>query len=345
MFNLIILVALIVTAIVLTIKSKKFKSLSIDDGSSEKQNRLEESKRESAGSWAFITKICAFIFWGGFVVFLLLKSLLVVSSGNVAVKKLFGVIKKDVIPQGLHFVNPLATYKIVNIQRNAITVQDANSKSPGMESTTADNVLATVEANFPYRVNPLYAWWIRKYIGDQKKVIAEVLDKAAQSATRDALATYKLEGARVTERKGFEKLLTEQFGINITNNLPKKTELTDAELATVFEVLPVQLMNVIADPKVSNALSEKKATEITLDYQKTLTSIMAEQANRRGQEGKGIKNLFAELPTGYSASDVALILNATANKERADAQLKAVTDGKVSVMIVDGGGSVSKNFQ
>lgn len=259
-------------------------------------------------------------------------------SGTVKIMKIYGRIVPGFVPEGLHWANPIADYEEMNIQRNSISVDDNSADSTkGMRSSTADNIQAVVEANFTFMVNPRYAWWVRKYIGNLDKIKDELLQKAAHSATRDALAHYELEQAQISKRSAFEQMLHDDFKKNIIANLPRQ-EITEIELENVFIVLPTQLMNVIPDPKVANALSEKKASEINLQQQSILTKIADEVATRRGKEGKGIFNLFKELPKEYSGSDVAVILNATANKERADAQMKAVTDGKVSLIFTDGGG-------
>ncbi len=280
------------------------------------------------------SRILGYVFLTLIPIVWLYGSAVVVDSGEVKVARLFGKIQKEVLREGLHFVNPLKDWETVNIQRNSIQVQDGD-QSPGMKSTTKDNIQATVQANFAFMINPDYAWWVTKYIGRREKIVSELIEKASQSATRDALAHFQLEQAQITMRTNFEKMLREQFAENILANLPLK-EISAKELEKIFLILPTQLMDVTPDPKVANALSEKKATEITLEQQITLTSIAKEQANRRKEEGTGIRKLFDELPAGRSAADVALILDATANKTRAEALMKAVTDGKVSFGVFEG---------
>ncbi len=75
-------------------------------------------------------------------------------------------------------------------------------------------------------------------------------------------------------------MLKEQFLENIVASLPKNKGLNDNALKNVIIVMPVQLKGVTADQKVANSLSEKKAAEIDLERQHTLTEIAHEQANR-----------------------------------------------------------------
>ncbi len=325
MFKIFIIFILLVIGVVSLVKSRKQKNQLQQQGSHRKENGFFFLYR--IVGWASLL-LC--------LVFYLVFSIRIVDSGDVQVGRLFGKVDRSVLSEGIHLVNPAKTWTTINIQRNAIKADDGD-EVPGMTSTTADNNQATVQANFTFMINSQYAWWLVKYIGGETKIKHELLEKSAQSATRDALAYFKLEDAQIRQRGQFEKKLQEEFFENILINLPKEKSLGPEELKKVFIILPTQLMDIKPDPKVANALAEKKATEINLEQQKTLTAIAAEQSNRRKEEGSGIKKLFDELPSNRSANDVALILNATANKTRAEALHKAVSEGKVTTVVFEGG--------
>lgn len=280
-------------------------------------------------------RIGGFVLIGLLILILGINALATVQSGTVKTQKLFGKYKKGYITGGINLVNPFADLETTNIQRNAITVQDGDD-DPGMSSTTRDEIQANVQANFSFAFSQEYIWWLRTYIGDDKKIISQIIEKAAQSATRDVLASYTLQEARISKRSQLEEDLKKAFFEGIVSNLPKGKGLSDKELQDVIKVFPTQLMDIKPDEKVINALNEKKATEIDLEKQKTLTNIAQEVANRRQQEGQGIKKMFDELPKGYTAQDVADILEASANKTRAESMLKAVENGQVTSIIYEG---------
>lgn len=280
-------------------------------------------------------RVGGFILIGIICIMLGISSFTTVESGTVKIQKLFGVYQEGYLSEGVHLINPFSTTETTNIQRNAITVQDGD-QNPGMSSTTKDEIQANVQANFSFSFNQEYVWWLRTYIGADDKVISQIVEKAAQSATRDVLASYTLQEARITKRSKLEKDLTDAFYESIISNLPQNKGINSKFLRSVIVVLPTQLMDIKPDEKVINALNEKKATEINLDRQKTLTLIAKEAANRRQQEGQGIKRMFDQLPNDYTAQDVAFVLDASANKTRAEAMLKAVEDGKVSSIIFEG---------
>ena len=311
MVILIITILLLGIAIVAYLFSNKFKEI-------EKYIRI--------GSFTVLSIICIILFF---------SSLTTIDSGTVVVLKVFGKYQKGYVTEGIHLLNPFASQEIINIQRNAIGVDDGD-KVPGMNCTTKDNIQTDVQANFAFAINPEYAWWLRKNVGNETKVINELLEKAANSATRDAEANYSLEEAQIKKRTEFEKDLRSYFHKNIVLSLPRNRGLSEKELENVIVTYPTQLMEVTPDQKVANALSEKKATEIDLQRQVTLTAISKEAINRKQQEGQGIQKMFEALPKGYTAQDVALVLDASANKLRAEAFMKAVESGKVSSMVFEG---------
>ncbi len=308
-----------------------FRSLKKKRPTPESRSSYDDSQTRFDPVWLRISSLISF---GVSFVLLILLSYQTVDSGHVKVAKLFGKIQPEVLTEGLHFVNPLKSWTDMNIQRNSIQADDGD-QNPGMTSTTADNNQATVLANFSYMLNPEYAWWVLKHIGDETKFRTELLEKAAQSATRDAVANFKLEDAQIGKRSQFEQKLQEQFADNVLINLPQK-DLDSLQLRKIFSIYPTQLMDIKPDPKVANALAEKKATEINLEQQTTLTAIAKEQGNRKEAEGTGIRKLIDELPEDMSAADVALILRASADKTRAEAFMRAVTDGKISFGMFEG---------
>jgi len=76
---------------------------------------------------------------------------------------------------------------------------------------------------------------------------------------------------------------------------------------------------------------------VNLERQTILNQIAEREAERRGNEGLGIKMLFDQLPKGFSAEQLQGLLYALADKQRADSMLKAVERDQVKVMIMGGG--------
>jgi hypothetical protein len=56
-------------------------------------------------------------------------------------------------------------------------------------------------------------------------------------------------------------------------------------------------------------------------------------------QGEGIDKMFLKLPKGYSATDVAAIMNSIANYKRAESFVKAIETGKVGTIVYEGQGA------
>lgn len=267
--------------------------------------------------------------------FLFAMGLTKVNSGTVKVPRVFGKISHTYVDEGLSIINPIASTYEMTIKREHVNVDDGDTTA-GMLCTSADNVQMKVEVNFAFSINPQYAWWILREIGDFDKLVSSIITPASQSSARDASAAFKLEEAQKTQRLKYETMLEKQFRSNVIAALPRNKGLNESELKLVITFFPVQLKNVLPDSRVSLALSEKKAAEIDLERQVTLTAIAKEQANRMENQGQGVTKIFNELPKGHSADEVEKVLNALANFKRAESFVKAVETGQIKGIMFEG---------
>lgn len=117
--------------------------------------------------------------------------------------------------------------------------------------------------------------------------------------------------------------------------------LDEKQAGEVFVILPVQLRKVLPPEKVQNSINEKIATDQDFQRQQTLTRIAEQIAVRRKNEGKGISNLFAELPKDIKPNDMANLLEAMSKKENADALMKAVETGQLKIAVFSNGTPVA----
>lgn len=269
-----------------------------------------------------------------------------ISVGHVGIAVWFNNVQKTTYEQGLHLpINPLMDFHEMSVQRQTVEFQapSKDSKAANTDEIIAlskDNLLLTVEATCPFMLNPAYAWWVYRNIG--KDYINGLIKPAARSALRDALAQFSFVAAGTEQREDLQMKMTDFFAKAIFNDLTK-LGLDPAEANKIFTIPTVQLRKVLPPEKVQNAISEKLAADQDLQRQHTLTEIAREQANRRKQEGRGIKELFTELPKDFRPNEMARLLEAMATKENADANMKAVESGKVNVLVLGGGAHPSIN--
>ena len=174
---------------------------------------------------------------------------------------------------------------------------------------------------------------------------------AARSAVRDEVAMRNWQEAASQNLEELAEAILLSFADKVTRNLMAlKTSdgsphFTSEQAASAFDFPIVQLRKVLPPQRVLNSISEKVAAEEDLKRQRTLTLIAEEEAKRRANEGLGVKKLFDELPSDFEPREIATVLAALADKQRADAMMKAVEAGEVNVIITETGGTPAVKIQ
>jgi len=281
-----------------------------------------------AGLW-FVAGVVVTAIWS------LIMSISPVSTGHVGVGQWFGAVQETAYPEGLRFMNPMYDVTKISIQRRSVdfSAKAKDADGPTIVSMSKDHNPVQVEASFPYSINPSVAWKILQRIGDEDALERNLIVPAARAAVRDAIASFPWADASVERRADVEQRMMEEV-VRAVNNDLIKLGFTDTEAKGAITFMPVLLREVLPDAKVLNAIAERMASEEDRKRQKLLTQIAEEQAARRSNEGIGVKRLFEQLPDNFTPAQIRDVLLALAEKERADALMKAVETGKVNVMVL-----------
>lgn len=262
--------------------------------------------------------------------FLVMRSVKIVDPGTVQVKTLFGKVSQTVYGEGFHLVNPFASFHEMNIRAQLFDYTENNKA----QALSADGTPLEVDTGFKFTLEPAYAWKVYQRLGTERRYRG-LIGSSARESIRSAVAKYNWKDAATTKRDEMALTMRHFFEDSIVKEL-KALGFNDSEAQGAFHVTAVNLRRVIPPQKVLNAISEKVAAQEDLQRQKSLTAIAEEAARRRANEGIGVKRLFDELPKDFTASQIAVVLEAIANKERADAMMKAVEAGDVNVMVMNG---------
>ena len=262
-----------------------------------------------------------------------------VSPGHVAVATLFGSVRETVFAEGLHFVNPLYEFHEFSVRRQMFDFSggaERRGRAGGeIVAVSQDSTPLTMDVGFPVRINAPSAWKVFQKIGTPRTVALQLVIPAARASVRDAVANLSWRDAATAERGDLATRIEIRFRELIVNDLIS-AGFPENEAKSTLTIQPVQLRKILPPQKVLNAVAEKIASEEDLQRQKTLTQIAEEEARRRINEGKGVSNLFSELPTGFSPSQIREVLMAIADKTRAEALVKAVETGQVKVIVLQG---------
>jgi regulator of protease activity HflC (stomatin/prohibitin superfamily) len=276
-----------------------------------------------------------------FGIALVFCSATVAPTGTIKVLSWFGSIQPGYIPDhGLTFINPLAGTTDVNVQRQEVVHEDPQIRT----ATNGDNYL-TVDVVMPYSVNSETAWKLLSKIQDPKTM----MNRQADAALRQGISQHSWTDAVNNADGKVATSIGAAWKAMVTSQLVT-AGLTPTEAENAFTFYPVQIRKALPDQVVQDATAAKSAATQNLDTQTTITSIAAQIANRRSNEGEGLNNLLRtalglkegeKLPANISIDQISRLVGAVADLERAGAIVKIADDTKrpLTVILNSGGQS------
>jgi regulator of protease activity HflC (stomatin/prohibitin superfamily) len=279
----------------------------------------------------------AFVVWG---IATLVASIITVSPGMVAVADLFGKVQSETYGEGLHLINPLYTTRQMTIRRQSLHFTSTSRDGKSVTALSADRNPLEIDVSFPFRLNGGVAWKIYQRVGGTGYYRGQLIFPSARSAVRDAVSQFPWAEASIEKLPEVAALMQEKFENRLIQDLIK-VGFTEPEARTAFSIMPVQLRKILPDAKVRNAIAERVAAEEDLKRQVVLTKIAKQEAERRANEGLGVKKLFAELPKDFNAGEIRQVLSAISEKVRADAIMKAVENERIQTLVITGSAPVS----
>lgn len=275
-------------------------------------------------------------------------SLMVVHVGTVKVVSVFGKVREASYQSGLHVVFPGSKAAEMSIRRQVFelsggSLDDAPATPPAAGpaadmlrtlALTSDRIPLAVDINFPFILNPDLAWKVFANVGPNYQ--ADLLAPAARAAVRAATAGFSWTGAITTERVELEKRILELFQQTVSENLVS-AGFTPKEAQSAVALAAPQVRRLSPPRRLLTAVGETLAAEEELKRQGILVEVGLQEAQRRANEGLGIQKLLNQLPKDFTPAQLKSLISAAADKQRADAMLKAVERDQVKVMIMGGG--------
>ena len=275
-------------------------------------------------------------------------SFMVVSAGTTQVVITFGKVQQRAYDPGVHMIVPGSRHEYMWITRQIFELSSIDSDTvtaagatpvPEAQRTLAlssDRIALSADITFPYQLSADLAWKVYTVVSPTYE--AALLIPAARAAVREAAAEFSWSDAVTSKRADLEKRIHTVFGRLVQENLTG-SGFTAEEAAKTFVLMAPQIRR-MAPPKVILAAeSDRIASEVNLQRQLVLNQIAEREADRRSNEGLGIKKLIDQLPKDFNPVQLKDLLYALADKQRADSMLKAVERDQVKVMIMGGNGA------
>ncbi len=228
----------------------------------------------------------------GIVVVLLglaLSAFKVIEPGKVGVQTLFGQVQDEVLPSGLHIINPLVEVTLFNIQTQNYTMS-AKSGEGQVEGDDAIRVLSsdglevTIDLSILYKVTPSRAPYIYQNIGEdyENKIVRPV----TRTAIRDNAVNYQAVDLYSTKREEF------QFKINKT--------ISDNFIKNGLEVQQILVRNITLPESVRQSIESKIQAEQDAQKMQFVLQKERQEADRKRVEAQGIADYQKIISTGLT---------------------------------------------
>jgi regulator of protease activity HflC (stomatin/prohibitin superfamily) len=229
-----------------------------------------------------------------------------VEAGQVGVKKLFGQVQNDVLPSGLHFINPLLDIEKMDIKTQNYTmsgVHDEGSKAAddAMRVLTADGLEVTIDLTVLYKVLPTDAPKIVRETGlDYTDKIVRPL---ARTKIRDNAVYYDAVALYSSKRDEFQirifKTIEEDFkkrGLILEQILVRNITLPQSVKVTIEQKISAeqdaQKMQFVLQKERQEAERKRVEAQGIADYQRIISESITDRLLQYEQI-KAMKDLAA----------------------------------------------------
>lgn len=200
------------------------------------------------------------------VLLVLASCFTVVPAGHVGVRVLFGNVYPEVLPSGLHLINPLVTVHLMSIRTQELF---EHAETPSREGLNV-----TVEVSLLYHVNPEAAAQIYQRIGPYYEEV--VVKPSFRSAIRGVTVQHEAKALYTSGRE----MIAEQIGQDLQKSM--------SERGLILE--QVLLRRIQLPQMVEAAINEKLAADQQAQRMQFVLAKEAQEAERKRIEAQGIQD-------------------------------------------------------
>jgi len=218
-----------------------------------------------------------------------LSAFKVIDPGKVGVQTLFGQVQNDVLPSGLHIIDPLVDVTVFDTRTQNYTMS-AKSGEGQVEGDDAIRVLSsdglevTIDLSILYKVTPSKAPYIYQNIGVdyEDKIVRPI----TRTAIRDNAVNYQAVDLYSTKREEF------QFKINKT--------ISDNFAKNGLEVQQILVRNITLPATVRASIESKIQAEQDAQKMQFVLQKERQEADRKRVEAQGIADYQKIISTGLT---------------------------------------------
>ena len=261
-----------------------------------------------------ITKVGAAIILLGVI----LSSFKIIEPGRVGVQTLFGKVQDQVLPSGLHIINPLVDVTTFSIQTENYTMSAVNSEGQkegddAIRVLSSDGLEVTIDLSVLYKVNPEKAPFIYQNIGQD--YIEKIVRPVSRTAIRDNAVNYQAVDLYSTKRQEFQDRINRTIATNFGKN--------------GLELQQILVRNVSLPASVKASIESKINAEQEAQKMQFVLQKERQEADRKRVEAQGIADYQKILSTGLSDKQL--------QYESIKAQKEIALSANAKVIIMGGG--------
>ncbi len=224
-----------------------------------------------------ILRLLGLGFIGFILVILLFSAVTRVDSGAVGVLTLFGRVTGEVLPEGMHLINPLKTNHELSIRTQELK-ETASVPS-------AEGLVMNLDTSLIYHLNPEKAADVYQKIGPNYVMV--LIEPNLRSAIREATASHSANALYSGERE----MVAKQIVAQLTNQLSQRGVVVESIL-----LRDIQLPNTLRASIELKQQAEQEALAMSFRLQKE-----KQEAERKRIEAQGISDFQRIVAQGISS--------------------------------------------
>jgi regulator of protease activity HflC (stomatin/prohibitin superfamily) len=223
------------------------------------------------------SRVGVFVAIGFIVLGIVTSSFVQIDAGQVGVTKLFGKVQSNVLPSGLHMINPLYEIDRMDVKTQNYTMSGINDEGhktgdDAIRVLTADGLEVTIDLTVLYRVIPAEAPKIVRETGIdyEDKIVRPI----ARTRIRDNAVYYEAVALFSTKRDEFQ------------NRIFKGIEADFKKRGLLLENLLVR--NITLPAAVKGTIEQKIQAEQEAQKMQFVLQKERQEADRKRVEAQGI---------------------------------------------------------
>jgi regulator of protease activity HflC (stomatin/prohibitin superfamily) len=215
----------------------------------------------------------------------------VIEPGKVGVKTLFGKVENDVLPSGLHLINPLVDVttfdaKTQNYTMSGVSTEGQKEGDDAIRILSADGLEVTIDLSVLFRLRADQAPFILQNIGTD--YLDKIVRPVARTAIRDNAVYYEAVALYSTKRQEFQdkiyRTIGESFakrGLELQQLLIRNITLPQSVRTTIESKInaeqDAQKMQFVLQKERQEAEQKRIQAQGIADYQRIISTNLSDK--------------------------------------------------------------------